>query len=439
MGFEEERVNAQAACEAIEASSYAHENHLEERHMTLSRSSLFLLVPAVALACSSTSEPSPAKALELTPAESRTLGAANEFAFSLFRRLAVSQKGVNVFVSPFSVSASLGMTINGASGATLDAMRTTLGVGTADLAEINAAYKGLVDKLRSADATTTFQSANSIWYRNTFTVKQSFLDTTKKWFDARVQSLNFDDQAASLATINGWVGSATNGKIPSILDEIRPDELMFLINAIYFKGTWQLRFDPAGTAPGSFHAADGTTQTVPMMHRPEHLKPLFGVGGVGRLAIAEVPYGNGAFAMDILTGLFGDDVDVDSIAASLTSSTWSALLASLRERDDALVMPRFSLTYDRTLNDELTALGMGIAFSDAADFSGIAPGLMLEFVKQKAFVDVNEEGTEAGASTVTGVVPVSLSEFRVDHPFIFVIRERSTGAILFMGKVLRIP
>jgi len=407
--------------------------------MTLSRSSLVSLVSVVALSCSSTSEPSRPPALDLTPAESRTLGAANEFAFALFRRLAVSQAGANVFVSPFSVSASLGMTINGAAGPTLDAMRAALGVGPADVAEINAAYKGLADKLRSADRTTTFQSANSIWYRNTFTVKQSFIDTTKKWFGARVQSLNFDDQAGSLATINGWVSTATNGKIPSILDEIRKDELMFLINAIYFKGTWQLRFDPAATTPEPFRAAGGTVQTVPMMHRPEHLKPLFGTGGVGRLAIAEVPYGNGAFAMDILTGLFRDDMDVDSVAASLTSSTWSALLASLREGDDALVMPKFSLTYDRTLNDELTALGIGIAFSEAADFSGIAPGLMLEFVKQKAFVDVNEEGTEAGASTVTVVAPASLSEFRVDHPFIFVIRERSTGAILFMGKVLRIP
>jgi serpin B len=252
--------------------------------------------------------------------------------------------------------------------------------------------------------------------------------------------LDFTDQKGSLAAINGWVSQATGGTIPTILDQISADEVMFLINAIYFKGTWQVQFDPKATQPGTFHAADGTLQTVQFMNRPEHLEPRFKLGSVDRIAIAELPYGNGDFAMDIVTGAFGTPVDVDSVAAALTPPTWAGLLASLRDVDFGLVLPKFTMSYERTLNDDLSALGMGVAFTEAAEFPGLSPAaLMLEFVKQKTFVQVDEAGTTAGASTVTGVVPVSLSEFRVDHPFVFVIRERRTGTILFVGKVLKIP
>ena len=333
---------------------------------------------------------------------------------------------------------SLGMAMNGANGATLEAMRTALGVDPADLSQINAGYKGLIDLLRSLDQTTTFQLANSIWYRNTFAFKQSFLDTTKKWFDAEVRGLNFDDAPGSLATINGWVSANTGGKIPTILDEIRRDEVMFLINAIYFKGTWRLQFDRSRTTPAPFYAADGSTQTVPTMRRPQDLAPKFRIGGTSSLSLVELPYGNGAFVMDIL--LPPDKTNVDSVAATLSTATWSQLLGSLAETDIGLTLPKFSLSYDKTLNEDLVALGMGLAFTDAADFSGMsAARLALEFVKQKTFVDVNEEGTEAGAATVTGVQLVSLRQIDVNHPFIFIIRERLSGSIVFMGKILRIP
>jgi len=407
--------------------------------LKLIRSSLVVAVlPCAALSCSGTTEPSAPPPLQLTPAEAATATAANDFAFALFAQLAKSQAGANVFVSPFSASASLSMAMNGAAGGTLTAMRAALRVNASSLAEVNASYKGLIDQLRSVDPAVTFQTANSIWYNKSFSFKQSFLDTTKRWFSAEVRGLDFSDASGSLAAINGWVSASTNGKIPSILDEVRRDEAMFLINATYFKAPWQFRFNPAGTSPASFFAADGTTQSVPMMTRGEHLSPKFGAGGVGQLGFVELPYGNRAFAMDIVLGPY--KANIDSIAATLTSSVWAGLVASLKDVDYALVLPKFTMTYDRTLNDDLTALGMGVAFSDAADFSGMSSTAMaLEFVRQKAFVDVNEDGTEAAASTVTGVIPLSLEEIRVDHPFIFAIRERSSGAILFMGKVLRIP
>jgi serpin B len=406
------------------------------------RPTLFLI--AALCACGPSSAPttpaSPITGLprQLTAAEQQTLAAGNDLSFALFRQLAKSQQGKNVFVSPLSVSMSLGMAMNGASGQTLTAMRSTLGVGPGDLAQINAGYKGLIDLLRTLDPTSTFQLANSIWYRNTFSFKQSFLDTTKYWFDANVQPLDFADVNGSLATINGWVNTKTGGKIPTILDHITPDEVMFLINAIYFKGAWALRFDPTLTTTGRFYAADGSTQAVPMMQRPDHLAPKLRTAYVAPLTLVELPYGSGAFAMDILLPPRG--ANVDSVAASLSANQWTQAIGALHDDDPALSMPKFTLQYDRTLNDDLTALGMGIAFSDAADFSGMSTTpLKLEFVKQKAFVDVNEEGTEAGAATVTGVVPTALHIVQIDHPFIFVIRERFSGAILFMGKVLRLP
>ncbi|MEO7082876.1 MAG: serpin family protein [Gemmatimonadaceae bacterium] len=413
--------------------------------MRLFRPLVMCAASVLALACSSASDPSvppvPSTSLPrpLTTAEQSTLSAANEFSFSLFREIAKSGSKDNVFVSPISASMSLGMTMNGARGTTLDAMRSALGVSGSDLATINTGYKGLIDLLRGLDATSTFQIANSIWYRNSFTFSTAFIDTTKKWFDATVQGLNFGDVTGSLAAINGWVNTNTSGTIPTILDAVTPDEVMFLINAIYFKGAWQLKFDPKLTSAQAFHAADGSTQTVQMMARGEHLSPKVRTGFAGRLSALEMPYGNGNFAMDVISPATSG-VDIDSIARSLTLSEWNALIATLSDNDPAIVFPKFTLKYERTLNDDLSALGMGIAFTDRADFSGMSPvGLALEFVKQKAFVDVNEDGTVAGASTITGVVPTSFSEVRIDHPFIFVIRERVSGTILFMGKVDRLP
>lgn len=381
-----------------------------------------------------------AKPLTLDAMERQVASASNDFSFALFQQLAHTEAGKNVVVSPLSASMSLGMTLNGASGSTYDAMHAALRLGTNDLALFNSAYQGLIGALQQADSTTTFHLANSIWYRNGLTVQSSFVDAARSFFFAQVQGLDFANQSAALAAINGWVSRNTGGLIPTILDQITPDEVMFLINAIYFKGTWQVQFDPKKTSPSQFIAADGTFQSVPFMNRPEHLKPLFKFGGYRGLSVAELPYGNGNYAMDILMLPYVLKSNIDSVSAALTPAVFDSLLASLKDVDFALAMPKFTISYERVLNPELTTLGMGIAFTDAANFSAMSPQpLKLEFVKQKTYIDVNEAGTEAGASTVTGAIPVSLTEFRVDRPFIFIIRERQSGSILFIGKVLRIP
>ena len=233
------------------------------------RRAAFVVVVGTISACSDVTGPTPTLTRlprDLTAGEQQVLRAGNEFSLALFRQLAKAQPGKNVFVSPLSASMALGMTMNGAHGTTLDAMRATLGMGTRISSRSTRATRASSSCSRGLDPSTTFELANSIWYRNEFPVRQAFVDAVKAAFSAEVRGLNFNDPD-SLSVINGWVNSNTQGKIPTILDAIAPDDQMYLINAIYFKASWRTRFDPALTRPGPFRASDGSTQTVNMMHR----------------------------------------------------------------------------------------------------------------------------------------------------------------------------
>jgi serine protease inhibitor len=371
----------------------------------------------------------------LTADELRVSRAANQFAFTLFERLNAAQPDANVFVSPLSVTFSLGLAMNGANSTTFDQMRQTLGFGAAELEEINDGYRGLLALEAGLDPSTTFDIANSVWYRQDFNVNQSFIDQVKEVFDAEVRASPFND--ATKTEVNSWVSSATNGKIPTILEEIDPDDLMFLINAIYFKGSWRDQFDKARTTSQAFASIAGQ-QMVPMMVRGEGEGKLrFGVTPDAR--IGELTYGNGAFVMTI--ALPNDPAGIDELVAGLDTASWSALLGTMTETDYEVRLPKFKLEYERELKEDLIALGMQVPFTDAADFSRMTPsGVYIAFVKHKTYVDVNEEGTEAAAVTNTGMRPTSLPPcLCVDRPFVFAIRERFSGTILFMGKIVRIP
>jgi serine protease inhibitor len=332
------------------------------------------------------------------------------------------------------------MALNGARASTFDAMRSALQLGAASQADVNAGYRSLIALLRSLDGAVDLRIANSIWYRNDMTFSGAFIDAGKTNFDAVVQGLDFSKSAASAAVINKWVSDQTNAKIPSIIDTIDPADVMFLINAIYFKGTWRSRFDPADTKPGDFTAASGAKQPAQFMMRHDD-KILYATAD-GAQAV-DLPYGNAAFTMTVILPPPG--VSADQYAAIFTADRLKSLTDRMFEHAGTLWMPKLKLSYERTLNDDLTALGMGVAFTDLADFSGMAgsPGLLaLSYVKQKTYVDVNEEGTEAAAVTVTGVgltsAPVRI-ELRVDRPYLFIIRDHLSGTILFIGKVNAIP
>ena len=378
----------------------------------------------------------------LSAAEQDVRDASNQFAFSLFGRASAVSPGANVFISPLSVSMSLGMVLNGAGGETREQMQATLGFGAAELATIHEGYRDLSALLRGLDRSTTFQLANSIWHDRAYPFRTSFLDAGRTYFDAEIRPVDFSDSEGTKRVVNEWVNAKTNGRIPTIVDDVREDDVMYLVNAIWFKGSWRSRFDPAETRDAPFTTADGSTQSVRMMTQEVGDEAGFRHFQDAAVEAGELAYGNGAFAMTIL--LPPEGTTVDALAASLTPARWNAIVGGLVPRSGwTLELPRFTLTYSRELKEDLKALGMTNAFAPyLADLSGMTEqgDLYVGFVMHKAFVKVDEEGTEAAAVTNTGIRVVSLPPgFYVNRPFVFAIRERLSGTILFVGKVARIP
>jgi serpin B len=275
--------------------------------------------------------------------------------------------------------------------------------------------------------------ANSLWGHNTLPLEAAFTEAGRTFFEAEVATLDFGSPEA-LTAINGWVDRATSGRIPRLLEEVSPQEVLFLINAIYFKGKWRTAFDVRDTRAAPFRGADGREQVAQLMALKDELR----YDETEAYQAVDLLYGNGAFAMTVLLPKAG--WSPAQLLAALDPESWSALASRFEERDVALLLPRFRVEYGRKLKEDLAALGMGIAFDASADFSRIADvapdRLYITRVDQKTFVEVNEEGTEAAAATAVGVgrtsAPVPV-EMRVDRPFAFAIRERLSGAVLFLG------
>ena len=377
----------------------------------------------------------------LTAGEQRLIDADNRLAFKLLKQVTTETSDTlpNLFISPLSIAMALGMTYNGAAGTTEEAMRATLELDSMSLAEVNEANRSLIKLLRGLDPRVRFQIANSIWYDPTFTVEPTFVDATRTYFDARVESIDFSSPAAS-QTINNWVKQQTQGLIPEIVPTPFPDgALMYLINAIYFKGDWTQQFDEARTQPRPFHLADGTTVNVPTMTYPHPAR-------IRRVetpdaSVVDLPYGGEAFSMTLV--LPRDTATVDDLVAGLTFEQWHEWTDNLDSTGAQLYLPKFKLKNNLTLNATLQTLGMGIAFTEFADFSRMSRsvGVQITDVLHRTYVDVNEEGTEAAAATAVGMGVICVCEpppIQIDRPFVFALRENLSGTILFMG-VIRDP
>ena len=376
-----------------------------------------------------------------TAGEQAVIGASNAFGFGLLRELDETRADSNIFMSPLSASMALGMTMNGAAGQTFDEMRAALAFGTRPAAEINASYRSLIDMLRALDPTVDFRIANSIWYRAGFPFEQAFLDESRQFFDARVSGLDFASPNAA-PSINDWVRQSTNGKIDQIVDGPIPnDVVMYLINAIYFNGSWTTRFDRNQTRTEQFHTIGGTTAPIAMMRRTDTVR----VAETADAQVVDLPYGGGAYTMTILLPKEGKSLR--DVVATLTADSWQAALAGATARSVELQMPKFTLRWEALLNDPLQALGMRQAFQgDVADFTRMSRDagnhLYISKVKQKTFVDVHEDGTEATAVTSVEIrvtCACGPQVIRIDRPFVFAIRERLSGTILFLGKIVRPP
>jgi len=381
-------------------------------------------------------------------ADSVSVATYETFGFALLRDIA-SHDGGNVFLSPSSAGLALAMTATGARGQTLAEMTRVLGLGTPSAAvngERNHALIGSLEAQHDVELTV----ANALWARRGVSFASDFLERDRVEFDAHVSAIDLASPAG-MATINEWVRTSTKGKIPTILDAAPdPSTTLILTNAVYFKGAWKDRFDSAATKPGPFTTGGGSVVQRPMMTRTGGYQYLRGQGFQG----LRLPYRGDRFSMyvllpDVRTGL-------GSVYAALDSGNWRRDVKAFVPAHVHVVLPRFPIEYGVTLNDALQRLGMSSAFSTTlADFAAMLPGptadpgasgratraprLVLGEVRQKTFVEVTEQGTEAAAATSVGVVPAAVQlaqEFVVDHPFIAVIRDDHTGALLFVGQIV---
>jgi serine protease inhibitor len=376
----------------------------------------------------------------LTAAELQLITSFNGFGLRLFRDVVLDEPDSNVFISPLSVSMALGMTLNGAAGETEEAMKTTLGFSWMDTQAIDECYASLMELLVNLDPGVDFRIANSIWYDLDKELEQSFFDVCENYFDAQVTGMNFASPDAS-STINAWVKDKTAGRIERIVaDEIPDDVVMFLINAIYFLGTWTYQFDPELTIDWDFKGPGGATAPCKMMQRPEDGETSeFRHFDNGEVQAVDLPYADGLFSMTVILPRSGSDID--SLIGELDEETWESWIGSFEAKDGRLMMPRFKIEYDLELRHILSAMGMQIAFTEFADFTRMRStgGLMISRVKHRTFVKVDEEGTEAAAVTSVEIIPTSVGdefEMQVDRPFIFAIRENHSGTVLFMGRIV---
>jgi serpin B len=408
---------------------------------------LLTITGLLSMGCGDGSPTGPAEEIEGLPRdlslnEELLITAGNDFAFRFLDQVYRSAPDSNLFLAPLSASMALGMTLNGAAGTTFEEMRSTLGFGSMSMDQINQGYRDLIDLLLMLDPSVEMGIGNSIWYRQGFPVRDDFLSRTKTYFDAEVSALDFANPGAA-DIINAWVKGETKGKIEEIVEKpIDAAAVMFLINAIYFKGSWTHRFPKDKTQPATFTAHDGSTGTVPLMELDDTLL----YAETDSYQVVDLPYGGKAFSMTLL--LPRANVHIGDLVAVLDPGMWAGVVSSLRRKEGTLHLPRFRMEWERELKKDLRAMGMNVPFiGGQADFSGLSDeaiqrGLYISKVKQKTYVDVNEEGTEAAGVTSVEIREVSIPDrffFRADRPFLFVIRERFSETILFAGILVEAP
>jgi serpin B len=372
--------------------------------------------------------------IDLSTDQVALIGSENSFALDIFKKVVDnSDASNNLIISPLSISSALSMTLNGANGATRDAMLAALRMNGVSPEIINNSYKDLTKALLNVDARVLISIANSVWIENKFVVKKPFTDILTQYYNAESKSFDITDPLVP-TQVNSWIESKTNGLIKNMIDQLDPNTVMLLINAIYFKGKWNSQFDKTKTTDGSFYKPDGTTEQVPMMKQTDNYKIYSGEG----FTLAELAYGQGNFVMDVI--LPDDNNGINSIIPLITDNSLGVWLSQMVEIKTELTFPRFKYGYKKELKDILSDMGMGLAFTDNADFSNISDlSTEISFVLHQANIETNEEGTEAAAATVVGIIATSMPAgpfvLNVDHSFLYLIRETTTNSILFMGIV----
>ena len=371
----------------------------------------------------------------LTATEKSVVASNNNFAFELFQEINIQDTTENMFISPLSIGMALAMTFNGADGETKEEMKAVLGFQNVADSSLNIAYQGVYDQLMDMDEKVNISLANSIWYDQTFTVKQNFVDIIENYYDGIVSPIDISDPN-SKDIINSWVEDKTNDKIHDLVKEIKSGDAMFLVNAIYFKADWTYIFDENKTRETDFYREDGTIVTCQMMRSGEiSIKNRYN----DNFQLIELPYGNKQFGMVII--IPNTDKTPDDIIGILSVDDIDNMLSDTNRTAITVNMPKFKIEYEYLLNDVLISMGMERAFDGSqAEFplllEEFKEGLFISRVNHKAFIEVDEKGTEAAAATVVVITWESATpEITIDRPFIYLIRENHTGAVLFIGKM----
>lgn len=375
--------------------------------------------------------------LILSDAQHEMVNNNNSFAFSLYNKTMGMNSRV---VSPLSVTYLMSMLANGADGETQQQILATLGwagegIQQPSLQDINDYSRMLIEKTERLDKAVTVEIANYVAVNKEFKLNSKFQKSVERDYKAGVESLNFTSPS-TLKRINDWCNDRTHGMIPSIINELDPDAVSYLMNAIYFNGTWKDKFSKEETKQEMFRGYTRDIQYVDMMHRHGEY---FYADGDGYSAVS-IPYGNGAFRMTVI--LPSEGSFLRDVMASMDGGKFQALQSSMEKCNVDLKIPRFTTEVDLPLNDIISALGAPLIFSPQADFSQFARGdFYVSKMFQKAKIEVSEEGTKAAAVTaaimmMSAVRPEKKRNvvFHADSPFAYIISENSTGSIYFMGQ-----
>ncbi|MEM2870360.1 MAG: serpin family protein [Thermoplasmata archaeon] len=377
--------------------------------------------------------PSPANLQEL-------VNASNRFALELYAGL--SNGGENIFFSPYSIFTALGMTYEGARNRTAEEIRAVLHL-PADNQTRWSLFKALIERLSAGGAGCNLSTANAMWIQRDFNILSDYVNTVQTYYRASAFSVDYARAAEEARQrINSWVEDQTGGRIKDLIPQgiLNPLTRLVLTNAIYFRGDWLKRFNESLTEEKDFHPRPGESVRVDMMARKDE-KSVFNYTSVDGIQILEMPYAGGKLSMLVLLPGPGE---MEGLEAKLSPRKLEEWRSKLRERRVDVFFPKFRLERRYFLNDNLSRMGMPTAFSMDSDFSGIdgAQDLYIAAVIHQAFVSVDERGTEAAGATAVVIeyrnapVEPAVPVFNADHPFVFIIQDRETGSILFMGKVV---
>ena len=374
------------------------------------------------------------QAIVLTKNQQDIVNQGNGFAFDFFRQLCKIESDKEVFISPFSLQAAFCMLCNGAKGETYTQIVNAMGLNGMSKEEVNNTYKLLTKALLNADSSTKLSISNALWANLGFPILPSFSTTLSENYGARVENLDFASQKA-LETINSWTNESTGGMIPTLFDRLDPNWAYILTNAIYFKGVWSEKFKTDNTYKEDFHCLSGTVRSTDFMHG--EIPCRYSYSEDLHAALCELPFGNKSFLLDIL--LPDEGIDFDTFVAKFGAKQWEEMTGDLWNSTQYVVIPKMDVSYTGTdsFKASLKALGIEDVFGGAADLTGVSKvPTCISDVIQKAKFKMDENGAEAAA--VTGLIAKETSigpsrEFMADHPFVYAIREFSTGAILFIG------